>query len=509
MSKTQKSKNPAHIGASPSEPGGMSQKALKQELDDRGVAYNSRISWPDLIKAVADSRLQVEREAEAAGEELMFIRDPHSYDFRFDGHAGAGPSGAERWMNCTASLEATRAFLETLSPNQKTEFAKSSTAARQGTTAHSVAEIRLSELLGVIDSAEADSAIMDLTLSPESEEEAYSDEMEAFVSEYVDFVQQYHLDGREILVEARVSAVVELTDGTLHEIKGSVDCGILPTEAEKALVVADLKFGNGIDVEVEANPQVRIYALGLLGELVDDEGHLPDLDRIEYVIAQPRLGGIKTWSESVEALLDWRDDVLAPALTLALRGTEGGATYNPSDVACQWCPARGGCEALAERTVENAAELFDTIVEAEFDGGTGAFPETGLLSDERIGTLLAQINGLEKVGKDLRAEVQRRLHRGTKVPGWKMVSYTPPRRWKDHAESALEELEGLWSRKLLSPTQAVKLLEKTGDEKALNGLIDAPAKRPVAAPEGDRRKEWTGVPPEMMFNDESTNETGE
>lgn len=465
---------------------------------------------PDLIAAIIAERSKT-------AEPPMFVGSPDTKDYTFDGHAGAGPSGAERWMNCTASLEASREFLETLTSNQQEQFAKANVAARQGTTAHAVGEMEVQAMLGLVSQEEVDMTILELSILPETEGEAYSEEMAEYVTEYVDLVKQYADSGHEIRVEQRVEAVIPLSgdqEGETHTIKGSVDFTALPTPEENVLVVGDLKYGEGMDVDVERNPQIRIYAIGLLTELADDEGNLPEIEKIVYHIIQPRLGGIKTWEESVDDLLDWRDEHLSPALTAALAGKAGGATYNPGDIQCQWCPAKGSCPALANKRLADAAELFDVITEAEFADGPGAFPETGSLSDADLGTLLAQIEGLTKIKDDLKAEAQRRLYRGTEVPGFQLVSYTPPRKWADSAGEDLnpgngehgvldpEVAESLWRKSLITPTQALATLKTAGVDDAearLAELIVAPPKRPVIAREGDRRKTWAGPPPEQMF----------
>lgn len=449
----------------------------------------------------------------------IFLPDPTTRDFVFDGHAGASPSGAERWMACTASLGATRRFLETLTPNQQAEFAKGTSAARQGTTAHAAAEVEAGVVLGVIDHVEAERTLLELTLMPEVEGEAYDDEMAEYITEYVDLVKQYHDSGREVLIEERVSATVPLVsdESDTHTITGSVDCGVLPSVDEPELDVVDLKYGEGLDVDVESNPQIRIYGLGLLARLTDEDGNLTvPIERINYVIVQPRLGGIKTWSESLDDLLDWRDDVLSPALTAALTGE--GAEFSPSDETCQWCPARGDCPALVQQRMDGAADLFDVITDAEFNDGPGAFPETTGLDADTLGKLLTQIRGLTKIAEDLKGEAERRLFRGEHVPGWQMVNYQPPRKWIEAAAEDLDpdvhhgqdsglspaEAEALWQKKLLSPTQALAVLKTMGiheaDEK-IGHLIDKPPVRPVVAPEGDRRKTWAGTPPEQLFPD--------
>lgn len=528
-----KSKNPAFPDADPTAPGGMSQKALADELVEKHGWTKAQIrdefrqgrgwrvgSWPEMITVVCEERRareleagtealdpdqmfgEIEQAREEARANALLVPDPVTYDYQFNGHAGAGPSASERWMSCTASLRASREFLETLTPNQQEEFSKASTSARQGTTAHAAAEIEARVLLGQMDQDEADLSLLELTVNP-ADDEAYDEEMAEYITEYVDLIRSY-VDDHEVLIEERVVASIWLTgahEEEVYEIPGSVDVTALPSESDPStLVVGDLKYGKGVNVDVEKNSQTRLYALGVLGRLVDDEGALPEgLTTIRYHIIQPRLGGIKTWEESVEDLLTWRDEELAPALTAALYGE--GAEFKPSETACQFCPARGSCAALTEQRVTEAAGLFDVIVDAEFNGQS--FPETASLSDTRLGELLTQINGLIDIHKDLKEEAQRRLFRGGTVPGFKMVSYTPPRKWKPEAETKLADVEEVWKRKLLTPKQAIEVL-KNDEDKALmlEGLYDTPNKRPVVAPEGDRRSDWEGLPPEAMFTAE-------
>lgn len=461
---------------------------------------------------------QAERIEEQKATSLLH-RVPGTLDYIFNGHMGAGPSASERWINCTASLGASLKFLETLTPNQQAEFAVANESARQGTTAHAVGESELLALLGRISEEELDNTLLDLAITP-PDGEAYDEDMAEYVREYTDLMSQYAAERGDdhVLVEQRVSAVVPLVDlheGETYEVRGSADGVALPTEDEPDLVVADLKYGNGIDVDVDSNPQLRIYALGVLDQLLDDEGNLiTPVDTITYYIVQPRLGGIKQFSESLDALLDWRDEVLSPALTKALYGINEGAAFAPSESACQWCPARGQCSALAEVRIASAQDLFDVVADVEenpFD--------VGVISENRLGELLAQAKMVHDIYDDLKAEAQRRLYRGEAVPGFHLVNYTPPRYWREDADSALDPMlhrdEGallpskiramLWKDPtLMTPTQALAILKKNGIEAdELNELIIAPDKKPVVAPVTDRRSKWEGRAPEDMFADES------
>jgi len=486
-----------------------------------GHAFQDASLYPDDIQIVLSAGvIDLAAEFDAMSDEVkskpqfteaLFIGLPGTRDYIFDGHRGTGPSAAERWMECTASLGASRAFLETLTPNQQVEYATGSQAARQGTTAHSVAEVQARVLLGEITPEEADLALMELAVHPPDGED-YDEEMETHVSEYVALVAQYVDEQRDVRIESRVTATIPLLSVTngeedTYDLTGSLDLGVMPVPEAPVLVVGDLKYGEGVDVSVEANPQVRIYALGLLAEVVEMYDGLPEwLEWVEYVIVQPRLGGIKVWREKVDDLLDWQENVLSVKLTEALGGAKAGAAFSPGDSTCQWCPARGGCPALLAHRQEAAAELFDVMIEM----GGDEFPETITLTNDELARYYTQIRGLVKLHDEIKAELQRRAYRGDAIPGYGLVNYQPPRHWteeaaeeldpsnKDHGILTEEQAAQLWQRSLLSPTQAEKVLGEAFAR--VERLVVKPDKRPVIAPEGDRRSKWQGKAPEDMFD---------
>lgn len=497
------------------------EHANSMDLNEVAVSLPEDIDILAFYEEMDNERAVALAEYEEANPPL-FIPITGVKDFVFDGHMGAGPSGAERWMNCTGSLDLTRRFLETLTRNQQAKFADAGIAARQGTVAHAAAETQVNLMLGNISPEEAEANLLVLATEYE-EEEAYDEEMAEWITQYTDLVKQYVDAGHNVLVEARVEAGVPLPEPLpngeeTYWVAGSADFIALPCDEEPTtLTVGDLKYGDGVWVEVDENPQVRIYALGALAKVMDEDGNLPDaLTTIEYQIIQPRLGGIKTWSEPIEDLLAWREAELAPALMHALRGMDDGATLVPGEQQCQWCPVRGNCPALAAQRMEQAQELFTDINEEEIHG-EGLAAKADILPDDKLGRLLGQVNGLVNLQKDLKAEVERRLHRGRRVPGFNLVNYTPPRRWHDDAtEKVLKgkgKLKHLTTQQrallfkpetLVTPKQAIEVLAIEGiasPEEVLGKLYDTPEVRPVVGPEGDRRKLWAGKPPEQMFPD--------
>lgn len=485
----------------------------------KAIADEDGLLDPEALFAEMFSAHSAAREAAVVdGGAPIFLGIPGVKDYVFDGHAGAGPSGAERWMNCTMSLSASRAFLETMTPNQQREFASGSTAARQGTTAHAAGEAKANMMLGRISADELDDILLDLAVSP-AEGEEYDTEMDEYTDEYVDLIRTYSQErgAKHILIESRVEAAIPLTgmhDDEVYMIRGSVDFSALPEKKHPDLVVGDLKYGEGKDVSVDENPQIRLYALAILMLLVNEDGELPDwIKDVTYYIAQPRLGGIKKWTETIDDLLAWRDEVLAPALTAALYGRdEGGATFTPSDLACQWCPARGTCPALAEHVMTRGEELFDAIQDAEFIDGPGALPDPIALDNDKLGDLLMQAKDLEKLTKSLREEAQRRLHRGEAVKNFHLVNHTPRRTWKADAENKIKyevapaiRAQLFTEPALVSPTVAEKIL---GDGYSqVVDLINKPDKIPlISTGPKDRRKAWEGRAPEAMFADDLPDE---
>ena len=95
--------------------------------------------------------------------------------------------------------------------------------------------------------------------------ECFDSEMLEVAQQYVDYVQA--LAGDNVWVEQRVSFAEPLG------IPADADDGFGTADAIVAkgseLIVIDLKTGRGVDVSVESNPQLMLYALGALGLLAD------------------------------------------------------------------------------------------------------------------------------------------------------------------------------------------------------------------------------------------------
>ena len=165
--------------------------------------------------------------------------------------------------------------------------------------------------------------------------------------------------------------------------------------------------------------QLRIYALGAL------EAVGPFITDIDMTIVQPRSGGIKTKSLSVNELMEWGDDVLQPAVA---RLAADDQTEAPGDH-CRWCVRAGECEALAQLAMSNAKVAFGDIP-----------PDPAGMSDDELGARLDYGEMILNWVNKMRAEASGRIDNGGYVPGWKLVPKRASRKWAD-PHGAIDALE--------------------------------------------------------------------
>ena len=94
---------------------------------------------------------------------------------------------------------------------------------------------------------------------------------------------------------------------------GTADALII---ADGTLHIIDLKYGSGIEVSAEDNPQLKCYGLGAL----DQFGDLYDIDEVRLTIYQPRRQNVSEWRLPASDLLVWADTLLKPAADLTWDG---------------------------------------------------------------------------------------------------------------------------------------------------------------------------------------------
>ncbi|WP_037346051.1 DUF2800 domain-containing protein [Selenomonas sp. oral taxon 138] len=353
-------------------------------------------------------------------------------------HALLSPSAAHRWMNCPPS-----ACLEREFPSSSSEVAA------EGTAAHALCEHKLRKLLKL------------RTKRPQSDFE--DDEMDRCSDDYVLFVQERmrEIPSPMVLVEQRLDITRYVT-----EAFGTADCIIVGGDR---LHIVDFKYGVGVLVEAEHNPQMMLYALGAL-ELLDG---IYDIQKISVSIFQPRRENVCTWSLSKEELLRWARDDLVEKARLAYAG-EG--EYCAGEW-CTFCRASVRCRARAEEKLRLAKEEFK-------------YPP--LITDEEIEDVLGEIPELIKWANAILAyATDAAVNHGKAWTGFKIVEWRSVRRYKDEDAVAREaESAGytdIFDKKLISLTQMEKLMGKKVFTDILGGLIEKPPGKPTLVPVSDKR----------------------
>lgn len=380
-------------------------------------------------------------------------------------HALLSASGSSRWLECTPS-----AHLELQFPK------KSSSYADEGTAAHELCELAARYWLGEISEADYENKLADLSKS-----EYYNAEMQECAVDYGRFISETVKNTRAVCPDAIVELEVKSLDFSdwAPEGFGTGDCIIV---ADDLLEVIDFKYGKGVRVEAENNPQMRLYALGAIKLY----GELYDIKRIRMSIIQPRINREPSTSEiTVEELLDWAENYVKPRAALAFAG-EG--EFKPSEKTCKFCRAKEQCKARYEQNLK----LFDEA------------PDTLLITADEAGTILEKAADIKAWLKDLENLVMGKLFEGEPVEGWKLVEGRSNRKYTDELAVA-EAMKAagydealLYERSLLGITAMEKAFGKKAVGEVLKDLIYKPQGKPTLAPAADKRAEFK--PEELVLD---------
>lgn len=367
-------------------------------------------------------------------------------------HALLSPSGAERWINCPGSI----ALSEEIPEKGETAYTA------EGTTAHALAELKLQIRAGEINKRTYNSVHKRIEAT-----EYYCGEMEEATDLYADMIQERLAaagEGAELTIEQHLQLG--------NWAPGSFGTSDAIITGDGVLEVVDLKYGKGVRVDAENNPQLRLYALGAI-DLFED---LYLFDTIRMTIIQPRLDHISTEELPIEALTEWGETVVKPAAEEALRSDAHTACGDW----CRWCPAKAVCRTRAEANL--------ALAKYEFRPGASLTPD-------EIAEILAQAEELQKWAADVAAYALQEALAGQKYEGWKLVEGRSTRKWADD-EKVAEALTAagydealLYERKLYGITAMEKLVGKKKLTETLGDLIVKPAGKPVLVPASDKREE--------------------
>ena len=360
-------------------------------------------------------------------------------------HAKLSASGAHRWMACPASIS-----MEEGLPDQKSIYSE------KGTAAHDLAAQCL--LGGVNADTYLDDIVSEFTIDQK---------MIEVVQPYLDYVRG--LSGVRF-VEQKVDYSPWVPDGF-----GTADALILH---DGTATVIDFKSGEGVKVDADENPQIMLYALGVMNEY---EFLFDDVATLKLVIVQPAIDHISEWEISRADLLDWADTLLKPAAVLALSDE---APLQPGGGQCRFCKAKGFCRALAEHNLSIATDGFTVV------GEEPSLKDVSRLSNDEIAALIPHLDMLTSWVGGVMAHAVHVVEMGGEISGYKLVAGKTNRKWRDEAEAEVAlkkklKVVDVFTKKLISPAQAEKKLGK--GHAVLTQHVIKPEGKPALAPLSDNR----------------------
>jgi hypothetical protein len=369
-------------------------------------------------------------------------------------HALLSASGAHRWMNCTPS-----AVLESEFPDTTSE------AAKEGTLAHEMAEAKLQHLFNTQNYRKA---TLTRTLNKIKKNELYQPEMDGYTDDYVAYIRKAAMEFEKtpyIAIEKRLDLTAYIPDGF-----GTADCVMI---GERTLHIIDLKYGKGVPVSSEDNPQLLIYALGAL----EAYKMLFAVDTVKISIVQPRIDNTNSSAYSVTLLREWGEDVKELA-NIAIKG-EG--EYTPGDW-CRFCRARQQCRARADKNIELAFEINK---------------KPPLITNEEVGEYLRKGEDVAKWLTELQDYALAECLAGRNIDGYKAVEGRGSRVWTnmDAAFEAIIE-EGtdkamLYELKPLTLAQVEKLMGKAHFADVAGEFVVKSPGKPTLVPSTDKREAIT------------------
>lgn len=371
-------------------------------------------------------------------------------------HAVLSASGASRWMNCTPSAQ-----LEA-----KYGVKTNSEYAAEGTLAHELAELLLTSFL----KKQEPSAYV---IKAIENNQLYTPDMPDYVAQYVEYCQGSYSELLKLYpqdTEMRIESKLDLSR-YVPESFGTADCIVVGGDT---MEVIDLKYGKGVVVYADDNPQLKLYALGAYDLL----GMLYDIKTVRLTIVQPRLDSISSWELPLDDLLDWAENELREKAHLAYTG-QGEPTIGAW---CKFCSVKSRCTALYQESLDVADNDFED--------------DPRIMTDEQVSDILSRSDLITDFLDAVKEYALNQALEGKSWPNFKLVEGRSVRKFgvEDSVIAAvLEESfpdvprEEFFTSKIKGITDLEKLLGKKKFAEMLGNYIVKPAGKPTLVSAADKR----------------------
>lgn len=372
-----------------------------------------------------------------------------------DYHALLSPSSAHTWLACPPAIA-----LGMTQPRKDSQYS------REGTSAHTLAADCLTmdfdptDFIGT--HVEGKGEMFDVT--PEFAEA---------VQVYVDLVRSRVADYERLgyFVQVEVEQQVPIGHITGEEgARGTSDVVILALSGDdrpNIIEVIDLKFGQGVVVQAEDNPQGMLYALGAIEKF----GKVNTFDEVRITISQPRIRPEPSeWTISAKELDEASAYKFEPAAVMALEFV--GKTkfdleqFNPGEKQCKFCNGKAVCPGFKRYTEDAMSAEFD-FIDADLESPAEKAYVTALTNEE-LAAIFPKLPVIEQFIKAVYGRVSELALSGEDLPGIKVVRGKKGNRAWDNPDEVEAELKAMrvkqdqmYKFSLLSPSA----LEKTLAEK--------------------------------------------
>ncbi|MYL41793.1 DUF2800 domain-containing protein [Virgibacillus salexigens] len=371
-------------------------------------------------------------------------------------HALLSASGSPRWLTCTPSARLEEEFED-----------KDSFYSKEGELAHEIAELKLRKYFTeAMSKSTFTRRLNKLKKKTYQDELLFQKEMLKHTDTYLDYLKEITLAMSAtpyVAIEKKIDYSAYAPEGF-----GTADCIIIGGDT---LYVNDFKYGKGVPVSAEDNPQMKLYALGAYLEY----SFLYSFKNVHLSIVQPRLDSISEYELTLDELLQWGEEIKP----IAQQAFKGEGEYVPGEH-CKFCKAKAVCRARADQF--SALDDFKQM-------------QPPLISNEEVGQALEKAKHLESWIKALKEYALKESLKGNEIAGWKAVEGRGSRNYVDQdkafahlKEKGIDEAM-LFERVPLTVPKLEKQLGKKEYRELLEepGLVQKSPGKPTLAPASDKR----------------------